>query len=120
MRSFGISEGNITGRGRKKKKKKTPQNMSLTATPSGEVAQMLTSASSEQGLNRVLPVALLRVRTWTECPEDKLRELTGDINPNCGVARESEKNKKRENFPGKSLNLRHSLARSQNKGQSEY
>ena len=69
--------------------------MSLTATPSGEVAQMLTSASSEQGLNRVLPVALLRVRTWTECPEDKLRELTGDINPNCGVARESETNKKR-------------------------
>ena len=94
MSSFGVSEGkNITGRG---KKKNTPQNMPLTATPSGEVAQMLTSASSEQGLNRAVPVALLRVRTWTECPEDKLRELTGDINPNCGIARERERNKKRE------------------------
>ena len=47
MGSFGISEGNITGN----KKKKT-QIMRLTATPNGEVAQMLASASSEQGLNR--------------------------------------------------------------------
>ena len=32
--SFGISEGNITRRGRKK----TPQNMRLTTTPSRELA----------------------------------------------------------------------------------
>ena len=32
-----------------KKKKKNPQNTLLNATPSGEVAQMLTSATSEQG-----------------------------------------------------------------------
>ena len=34
------------------------------------------SATSEQGLNREVPAALLRVRTGTECPEDNLRELT--------------------------------------------
>ena len=34
-----------------KKKKKTPQNTFLTASPSREVAQMLMSASREQGLD---------------------------------------------------------------------
>ena len=34
--------------------------------------------------------------TGPECPEDNLRELTGDSNPNCGIAREEKK--KRENF----------------------
>ena len=53
--SFGISEGNITSR---KKKKKT-ENTLLTATPSGEVAQKLLSAPSEQGLNRETRVACL-------------------------------------------------------------
>ena len=48
--SFGISEGNITGR--KKLKKKKPTTMGLTTTPSREVAQMLASASSEWELNR--------------------------------------------------------------------
>ena len=47
MGSFGISEGNIMGRGNK-----NPQNMHLTAIPSGEVAQMLTLVTSEQGLDR--------------------------------------------------------------------
>ena len=47
--SFGISEGNITGRGKKKKKK---QNTHLTTTASREVAQMLMSPTSEQGLDR--------------------------------------------------------------------
>ena len=36
--------------------KKPPQIMCLTATPSGEVAQTLTSASSELGLNREVRV----------------------------------------------------------------
>ena len=49
--------------------------MLLTATPSREVAQMLASTISKWGLNREVQAALLRVRTWTECPEDNLREL---------------------------------------------
>ena len=49
--------------------------MRLTTTPSREVAQMLTSATSKQGLNRETH-GLLRVRTRPEYPEDNLRELT--------------------------------------------
>ena len=49
--------------------------MHLTATPSGEVAQMLTFATSKWGLNREVQAALLRVRTRPECPEGNLREL---------------------------------------------
>ena len=61
----------------KEKKKKTPQNTCLTATASRDVAQMLTSATSEQGLGREAQAAssVLRVRTRPECPEDNLREL---------------------------------------------
>ena len=59
MGSFGISEGNITGREKKKNKQKSPQKMCLTTTPSGEVAQMLASAISEQGLDRAGMVACL-------------------------------------------------------------
>ena len=54
---------------------KNPQTTHLTATPSGEVAQILTTASSKQGLNREVPAVLLRVRTRPKCPEDNLREL---------------------------------------------
>ena len=50
MGSFRISEGNITGR-TKKKKKKTYR--------SREIPQMLTSASSERGLNREVWAACL-------------------------------------------------------------
>ena len=73
MGSFGISEGNITRR----KKKKT-QNTCLTATASREVAQTLRSATSEQGLGKEAQAASsgLRVRTRPECPEDSLKELT--------------------------------------------
>ena len=46
------------------------------ATPSGEVAQMLTSTTSKWGLNREAWAALLRVRTGPECPNGNLRELT--------------------------------------------
>ena len=69
--SLGISEGNITGRG----KKKNPQIMHQAATPSGEVAWSLATTSSKWGLNREVPAALLRVRTGPECPENNLREL---------------------------------------------
>ena len=41
---------------KKTKKQKNPRNTLLTATPSGEVAQMLLSTSSEQGLNREVSV----------------------------------------------------------------
>ena len=74
MGSFGISEGNITGR--KKINTKNPQMTCLTTTPSGEVAQTLASATSKWGLNREAWAAVLRVRTRPECPEDNLRELT--------------------------------------------
>ena len=50
--------------------------MRLTATFSREVAQTLSFATSQRGLNREVRAALLRVRTWPECPEDNLRELT--------------------------------------------
>ena len=56
--SSGISESNTTGR----KEKKT-QITRLIATPSKEVAQTLTSATSKGGLNREAWAALLRVRT---------------------------------------------------------
>ena len=110
VRSFEISEGNTTGRG--KKKARNPQNMRLTTTPSGEVAQTLSSTTSERGLDREAQAALLRVRTGPECPEDNLRELTWDRNPNCGIARERKK-KKREDFLAKSSNLRCRLVHSQ-------
>ena len=42
---------------------------------------------------------MLRVRTGPECPEDNLRELMWDSNPNCGIARERGK---KENVPLKS------------------
>ena len=72
VESFGISEGNITGR-----KKNTPQNMCLTVTTSREVAQMLTPTRSKWGLCREAHAGslVIRVRTRPECPEDNLREL---------------------------------------------
>ena len=62
--------------------------MRLTATFSREVAQTLSFATSQRGLNREVRAALLRVRTGPECPEDN----------------------QRENFPAKSSNLRHCWA----------
>ena len=50
--------------------------MHLTATPSGEVAQTLASATSKWGLNREVQAALLRIMNGPECPEYNLRELT--------------------------------------------
>ena len=98
--SFGISEGTTTGRG----KKQNPQNRCLTATASGEVAQTLTSTTSERGLDREVWAAstVLRVRTGPECPEDNLRELTQDKNPNCGISRGT--NNKKKILPAKGSN----------------
>ena len=45
-------------------------------TPSGEAVQTPASATSKQGLGGEAQAALLRVRTWPECPEGNLRELT--------------------------------------------
>ena len=62
MGSFGISEGNIA---EIKTKQKKTQNMCLYETASGEVAEILASAFSEQGLGREARIAssVLRVRT---------------------------------------------------------
>ena len=49
--------------------------MRLNATPSGEVAQTLVSATSERGATQGGLGCMLRVRTRPECPEDNLREL---------------------------------------------
>ena len=70
VRSFGISEGNITGR-----ENTHTHNGHLSTTASGEVAQTLAFTTSQQGLNRDVG-CMLRVRMGTECPEDNLRELT--------------------------------------------
>ena len=45
------------------------------ATPSGKVAQMLTSTTSKRELNREARAALPRVKTRPECPEGNLRDL---------------------------------------------
>ena len=49
-----------------KKKNKQTQNMCLTSTANGEVAQKLTTATSERGLGREVQAASsdLRVRSW--------------------------------------------------------
>ena len=88
--------------------------MRLTATAGREVTQRLMSTASEQGLDREAPAAssVLRVRTRPECPENYLRGLTWDSNPNCGIARE-----KKRTFLRKALMRR--LACSQNKGLSK-
>ena len=65
-------------RGQHNQEKNTTQNMYLTITASGEVVQMLTSATSKWGLDKEERAAssVLRVRTRPECPENNQRELT--------------------------------------------
>ena len=93
--------------------------MHLTTTASWEVAQMLMSATRELGLGREAWAAssVLRARTGPECPEDNLRELTWDSNPNCGIAKETHIRTKKP-FMWKAL--MHSQVHSQNKGLSKY
>ena len=55
-------------------------------SPIGEAAQMSVFATSKQGLGREAQAARLRVRTWPECPEGNLRELTWASKPDCGIA----------------------------------
>ena len=45
-------------------------------TRNGEAAQTPASATSNRGLGREVQAALLKIRTWPECPEGNLRELT--------------------------------------------
>ena len=54
---WGISEGNITRR--EKKKQNKTQNTHLMTTPIGEVAQTLMFTTSEQGLDREAQVECL-------------------------------------------------------------
>ena len=91
--SFGITEGNIIVR---EKHKNKPQNMCVIEAASREVAQMLTSTTRKWGLSREVWVAwlVLRVGTGLESPEDNLKELMWDSNPNSGIARETKKIKK--------------------------
>ena len=69
--------------------------------PTGEVAQMFTSTTSKQGLNKEAQAACLG--RMPECPEDNLRELTWDSNPNCGIAREREKRERQRELYRKKL-----------------
>ena len=45
-------------------------------TPSREAVQTPSSTTSKWELGREARAALLRVRTWPECPKGNLRELT--------------------------------------------
>ena len=49
--------------------------MCLKATPSRKVPQTPTSTTSKWGWNREERMALLRVRTGPECPEENRKEL---------------------------------------------
>ena len=72
-------------------------------SPSGEAAQMPAPATSKQGLGREARAAVLRVRTWPECPKGNLSKLTWASKPDCGIATTQKA-------------LRHRQARTQNKG----
>ena len=72
-------------------------------SPSGEAAQTPAPASSKRGLGREVRAALLRVRSWPECPKGNLSELTWTSKPDCGIATTRKA-------------LRHREAHSQNKG----
>ena len=77
MGSFGISEGNITGR--KKKERKKERNPT-DCVPNNNFQQGTSPDTHDchqqaGGLNRKVRAALLRVRTRPECPEGNLKEL---------------------------------------------
>ena len=58
--------------------------MCPTVTP--QAVQTPASTTSKWGLGRKVRAALLRVRTWPECPESNLRELIWASKPDCGIA----------------------------------
>ena len=74
--SFGISEGNITGKGKKKTKNKKP-----TEYAPNHNSQWISSPDTHIRLQQVVARqgdigGMFRVRTGPECPEDNMRELT--------------------------------------------
>ena len=83
--SSGILEGNITGRKRKKKQptEHTPSHNSQRRSSLDACISHQRMGAGQEGAG-----CMLRVRTGPECPEDSLRALTWDSNPNCGSARE--------------------------------
>ena len=74
MGSLGVSEGNITGKRKKKKEKPTEYmpNCNSQWRNSQEARVHHQQVGAEQGGVD----CMLRVGTWPECPEDNLRELT--------------------------------------------
>ena len=87
-------------------KKKVPQNTSLTWTTLWDMAQMLTSSSTKWGPGKEAWAALLvlRVSSSHGCPEDNVRELMWDYNPNHWITRERDKQTNKQTFPMKALN----------------
>ena len=84
------------------RKKKNPQFTHLTTTPSREVASPDARVCQQWvGAEQGGMGCMLRIRNRPECPEDNLRELMWDSNPNWDSQREKKK-KERENFPVKS------------------
>ena len=116
MGNFGISEGNITRRKKKNRDYIFNRNSQQRSSPDAHIYHQ------RGGLNREARAAssVLRVRTRPDCPEDNLRELMGDSNPNCGIAIGRGKQKKNRTFPRKVLTLTRSLARSQHEGLSKH
>ena len=55
-------------------------------SPSGEAVQTPAPATSKRGLGREARAAVLRVRTWPECPKGNLSKLTWASKPDCGIA----------------------------------
>jgi len=51
-----------------------------------EATQTPAPTSSKRGLGREVQAALLRVRTWLECPKSNLRELTWASKPDFDLA----------------------------------
>ena len=88
MGSFGISEGNIIGRG-KKKKEPTDYMPSCDFQWTGSLDAHFCrqQARPEQGSMGCLH----RVGTGSECPVDYLRELRRESNPNCGITRKKKR-----------------------------
>ena len=77
MGSFGISEGNITGRKKKERKKERNPTDCMPNNNFQQGTSPDTHDCHQQagGLNRKVRAALLRVRARPECPEGNLREL---------------------------------------------
>ena len=76
MGSFGISEGYITRRKKKKTKNPTEYTPNRNFQRRSSLVTGMHPAPAIGGLDREAWAACFRVRTGPECPEDHLRELT--------------------------------------------